>query len=1195
MRLRIWGTRGSLPSPLQSEDIEAKLFAAVSAAAEAGVDLDNPTAIRAFISSLPHAIRGTAGGDTSCLEVRSAGNLLIFDCGSGLRRLGTELLTEEFGMGEGVAHVFITHTHWDHMMGWPYFGPAYIPGNRFYIYGVHPDLEARFRLQQTAPSMFPQPFDQCAADIQFITLQEGETTEIGGTRISNIRNYHLGASYGYRIEDDDGILVLSTDNEYKTLDSATTEKFVEFYRDADALIFDAMFSWQDAYLFEDWGHSSAVAGVDLATRAGARRLLLFHHAPASTDEMIWDLRNYAEQYLTQLPDRPKCEVIVAYDGFEMELWRDAKLETRWERYSGGTVIYLNGRLVGETSPALLATLDEAFAGAEDHPLVINLKNVTLVDYDGLAALFSIRRRWRPMALSCLAPEPRRTFNQAGALEYFAIYDTTDSALDAVRQSLELPAGHILSDRYAIEERVTRGPLGDLYLATDQANLRHVSVLVVCPSLGRMPAEALMKAARMAARLRHPMISDVFGAAIDGQIRFVVMEYTPGDSVQKLLTSQDPVGTNAVRWSGMIAKRNREIPSQAVHIGSQIAEALEYAHGKNTVHGGLKPDYVILLEDGAIKITNFCIGRIETDRPLSELPAHMGLLGYLAPEQLQGHENSPSSDLFSLGAILYEMLTGLPPFPATQGYEDSIGLQLRQSTVPVRRRNPNVSRSLEHLVLKLLEKSPQQRPANASAVRKTLSNLAPRFRPRPLMGRDRESEQLRHHLATVAQGESGFIIIHGQRGIGKTQLVLSALGDRVADQSIVTLVGELYAYEDHRPYGVFVEALRPALLELPAHRLSQHLRDLRDLSRPLIALMPQIRPSLSAHSPSEEDCDQLEQAYCQTLRMMTDDGPVVLILDSLQWIDAASLRLLGRLVRERIPGLLVVALYRTEQVDHNHPLKRAVNALEGSITDQLQIRPLGPIEVHQLASLRNTNVPSDFGLWLYSTTGGNPLHIEHLIQAYLAGPSETHHPPERSPSMTLDDAILRRLERLPDRVLVTLRQAAVLGHTFSFETLHEAVNLSERQLLAYLNVALEENLIVGHPSENRYRFSHPVIREVIYTEMLAGVRKRYHWRAAQALEREGVAGVADEKIDALAHHFVRSGDYEKAVTYLARGVRRARRLGAYEVALDYVNQALSVVEQLSRGVADEPEQRQKQRDDLLAAREDLDELLSHWVA
>ena len=151
MRFRLWGTRGSIPSPLRTEEIEAKIRSALSAAGDAGVDLSDASAVRAFVASLPHAVRGTAGGDTACLEVRSGGNLFIFDCGSGIRRLGLELMKEEFGRGKGTAYIFICHTHWDHMIGWPFFVPGFIPGNRFFIHGVHPDLEERFRIQQTAP------------------------------------------------------------------------------------------------------------------------------------------------------------------------------------------------------------------------------------------------------------------------------------------------------------------------------------------------------------------------------------------------------------------------------------------------------------------------------------------------------------------------------------------------------------------------------------------------------------------------------------------------------------------------------------------------------------------------------------------------------------------------------------------------------------------------------------------------------------------------------------------------------------------------------------------------------------------------------------------------------------------------------------------------------------------------------------
>jgi predicted ATPase len=433
------------------------------------------------------------------------------------------------------------------------------------------------------------------------------------------------------------------------------------------------------------------------------------------------------------------------------------------------------------------------------------------------------------------------------------------------------------------------------------------------------------------------------------------------------------------------------------------------------------------------------------------------------------------------------------------------------------------------------------------------------------------------------------MVRGQRGTGKSKLVLSVAREQAADQPLVTLYGELFAYEDTRPYKLFVEALRRTLLAWPAHQLAQFLMDLGDLSRPLMALIPELQPSLSAFTASDVDCRQLDEAICETLRLMTDDGPVILMLDGVQWADAASLRLLDWLARQRVSKLFIVAIYRSEDVDQDHPLRHTFAALESWIDDQLHILPLGPIEVHQMALTLNAQVPSDFGLWLYGATEGNPLHIEQLIQAYLGGPSETRHPQERSTGMALDDAILRRLERLPNGALVALRQAAVLGHSFPFERLRAALDLPEVQVLDYLDTALQADLILGHPTEDRYSFGHPLIREVIYTEMLGGVRKRYHWRAAYVLEQEGVAGLLDEKVDVLAFHFLHSDEHEKALAYLARAIRRARQLQANQVAIEYINQALAVVERLTRTATSEHEreQRRKQREDLLTARANLE--------
>jgi serine/threonine protein kinase/ribonuclease BN (tRNA processing enzyme)/anti-anti-sigma regulatory factor len=1179
MKFRMWGTRGSIPTPILAETIQAKIEYALSVAGEAAVDLNDPKAIHAFAANLPYAIRGTAGGDTACVEIRSAGNLFILDCGSGIRHLGFELMNQEFGRGQGTAHIFISHTHWDHMMGWPFFVPGFIPGNQFRIYSPHPDLEQRFRLQQTAPTMFPVSLDYQPADIQFITLKAESMIQIGQTRIRNMRLNHPGDSFAYRFQDDDGIFVYASDAEYKSLDPTTTQHHVDFFRDADALIFDAMYSLRESYQKEDWGHSSAVAGADLATRAGVRRLLLFHHDPVSSDEEIWSLRDIAEEYLKGHPERPPCEVIVAFDGLEIELWREAKLETRLEHESYGAVVYLSGRLVQETAPIALATMEQADT-QNKHPIIVDLTQVVHIDQDGIQALLSVRRRKQLFALSGLSPELRRMFAQAGALDHFAILNTPLDASLALKRGVELRPGQILHDRYKIGPQFSRDPLGALYQATDQMTQRTITLQVLYPSLGSSPTQALIETAQNVKTLRHPLIGSVIDAGQDHDIRYLALEHTPGQSVRQLLNAQEtPTALPA---------------DQAVHIARQACQALGYAHSRGIVHGALRPENIILGQDHVVKVTHFGVGRLEIDKPLSELATHMAPLDYLAPEQLQGHSNSPASDLYALGTILYEMLTGQPPFAATEDDLDLIGLQLRQAAVPLRRRNPNLSHSLEYLVLNLLQKSHRGRPSDTRMVCKWLSNLTPPASNPALLGQDPSRQKLGEHLERVAHGESGWVIVRGPRGIGKSQLVLSVAHPHRSKAAPIVLHGELFAYEDHRPYKVFLQALRGALFELPAHRLTQLLNELGDMSTSLTALIPDLKPVLSTFAASSVRCEQLPEAISETLRRLTANGPVVLILDNLQWIDVASLRMLDDLVRQQIPKLLIMTTFRTKAVGQQHPLRQTLEALQPWLDETIQVAPLNPIDVHQMASeLEAEQVPPDFGLWLYDKTEGNPLHVKQLIQAYLEGPSETRHPQERTTAMILEDIILRRLERLPDSTLFTLRQAAVLGHTFHLENLRAALDQPVEQVLADLSSALQAGFIWGHSSEDRLHFSHPLIREVVYTEMLGGVRKRYHQRAARALEQRGPTGILDEKIDLLAYHLARAGEHEKAVIYLARATRRARELCAYDAALVYIEQALEIMGQLYQAAPDEQAraQRRAQRQELLDARDRLQEQIT----
>jgi phosphoribosyl 1,2-cyclic phosphodiesterase len=131
---------------MSEAELQYKIKAALLGAV--GIDLTNPEAVNRYVERLPPDICSTAGGNTSCVEMRAGDAVFILDCGSGIRPLGNVLLREAFGKGKGEAHIFITHTHWDHVQGFPFFNPAFIPGNRLNFYSPYPDLQMRFEDQQ---------------------------------------------------------------------------------------------------------------------------------------------------------------------------------------------------------------------------------------------------------------------------------------------------------------------------------------------------------------------------------------------------------------------------------------------------------------------------------------------------------------------------------------------------------------------------------------------------------------------------------------------------------------------------------------------------------------------------------------------------------------------------------------------------------------------------------------------------------------------------------------------------------------------------------------------------------------------------------------------------------------------------------------------------------------------------------------
>jgi len=317
MRIRFWGTRGSIATAMTAAQLQRKLVSALKQAA--GRDLHKPGEIDAVIAGLDFAVGQTFGGESSCVQLDiGRDEYVLCDMGSGGRVFGNHVLAARRGV-PAVYHVFMSHTHWDHISGFPFFIPAYIPGNTIRIYGCHAWLEESFRRQHGPPS-FPVEWARLGADIRFVALEPDRPQEVAGLRVTPKRQHHTGDSYGYRFEHGGRIVVYSTDSEHKLDNPATTQTFAEFFRDADLVIFDAQYSLADATsLKEDWGHSSNVVGVELCQMARARHLCLFHHEPTYDDErlatLLAETRRFEEITRTDHPVR----VSAAWDGLEIEL------------------------------------------------------------------------------------------------------------------------------------------------------------------------------------------------------------------------------------------------------------------------------------------------------------------------------------------------------------------------------------------------------------------------------------------------------------------------------------------------------------------------------------------------------------------------------------------------------------------------------------------------------------------------------------------------------------------------------------------------------------------------------------------------------------------------------------------------------------------------------------------------------------
>lgn len=321
MKIVFWGSRGSLPYSLTSSIIRSKVKSALSAAKD--ITFNSEEEIDEFIDNkLPVYTRGTYGCNTSCVELRGSEENVICDAGSGIRDFANYYMASGKLQGsekEKTFHIFISHLHWDHKQGFPFFIPAYIPGCKINIYGLHEDLEKAFREQQEPPH-FPVRLSEMNSEIKFHTLQPEKDYEVAGYTVCSKLQNHPGDSYGYLFEKDGKKFVYSTDAEHHEDSDSREYPFVKFYNDADLLVFDAQYSLRDAIDTKlNWGHSSNLTAVELAVKSRVKKLVLFHSEHTFNDEQLTKLLEDTRKYLKIHDENSDMEIITAYDGLEIDI------------------------------------------------------------------------------------------------------------------------------------------------------------------------------------------------------------------------------------------------------------------------------------------------------------------------------------------------------------------------------------------------------------------------------------------------------------------------------------------------------------------------------------------------------------------------------------------------------------------------------------------------------------------------------------------------------------------------------------------------------------------------------------------------------------------------------------------------------------------------------------------------------------
>lgn len=636
-----------------------------------------------------------------------------------------------------------------------------------------------------------------------------------------------------------------------------------------------------------------------------------------------------------------------------------------------------------------------------------------------------------------------------------------------------------------------------------------------------------------------------------------------------------------------------LPGRLLRSLLQLTEGLGALHDSGVVHRDIKPSNVVCTWEGRLVLLDFGLALLPAEQPVAA--GISGTPDYMAPEQALGQAATPASDLYAVGVLLYEALSGQLPFSGTP--QQVLRQKIAHAPAPLPTATPAVPAALRSLCLQLLQREPERRPSLAAlqaelralepsgeAKRSADGNRAAPPRKQPFVGRERELAVLRQALRESRGGAPAVVSCSGDSGVGKSALCRHFLRELAAHEpQAVVLAGSCYEHEDvpFKALDGVVDTLSQFLRRLPARELAALIPPDAPFLARLFPVLRQVPAIETAEAPPLLHEVLVRQAACEALRellrRLSARGPLVLCIDDLQWGDLDGTALLLELLRPpRPPALLLLLTHRAGEEQSSAALGRLLPGLRRELGRgvgqyHLAVRELSADDSHALARALLPAASERYLAAITAEAGGNALFIAELSRATPdpQSPLETEAaalaPAGLSSELRrsgLDELIRRRVERLPAASRQLLLSVAISGQPVARSasrraTYGEQPETDEPQALAELRA---ERLIRvrlaqaprpgGEPREELLPY-HDRVREAVLAKLPAAERVAQHLRLARALESWGHA-----EPEQLVFHLQQGGEPGGAARYAVQASAQAYQALAYHQAARLCQAALA---------------------------------------